>query len=144
MPTEIDEVERRIMQLEIEQQALQKEKDAASVERREAIERELADLRERSGAMKAQWQGEKDAIAAVRDVKEQLDRAHREVERAEREADLQRAAELKYGEIPELERALADGRGLDRERGRASSRRRSTTRTWPRWWPSGPASRSRS
>jgi ATP-dependent Clp protease ATP-binding subunit ClpB len=108
MPTEIDEVERRIMQLEIEQQALQKEKDAASVERREAIERELADLRERSGAMKAQWQGEKDAIGAVRDVKEQLDRAHREVERAEREADLQRAAELKYGEIPDLERALAD------------------------------------
>jgi ATP-dependent Clp protease ATP-binding subunit ClpB len=106
MPTEIDEVERRVMQLEIEQQALQKEKDEASVARREAIERELADLRERSGAMKAQWQGEKDAISAVRDVKEQLDRAHREVERAEREADLQRAAELKYGEIPELEQAL--------------------------------------
>jgi ATP-dependent Clp protease ATP-binding subunit ClpB len=108
MPTEIDEVERRIMQLEIEQQALQKEKDAVSVERRDAIERELADLRERSGAMKAQWQSEKDAISAVRDVKEQLDRAHRDVERAEREADLQRAAELKYGEIPDLERALAD------------------------------------
>jgi ATP-dependent Clp protease ATP-binding subunit ClpB len=108
MPTEIDEVERRVMQLEIEQQALQKETDEASVARREAIERELADLRERSGAMKAQWQGEKDAISAVRDVKEQLDRAHRDVERAEREADLQRAAELKYGEIPDLERALAD------------------------------------
>src|SRR5205085_11171640 len=107
MPTEIDEVERRVMQLEIEQQALQKETDPASIERREAIERELADLRERSGGMKAQWQTEKDAIAAVRDVKEQLDRAHREVERAEREADLQRAAELKYGEIPALERALA-------------------------------------
>src|SRR5881398_1508710 len=106
MPTEIDEVERRVMQLEIEQQALQKETDEASVARREAIERELADLRERSSGMKAQWQSEKDAIAAVRDVKEQLDRAHREVERAEREADLQRAAELKYGEIPELEQAL--------------------------------------
>jgi ATP-dependent Clp protease ATP-binding subunit ClpB len=108
MPTEIDEVERRVMQLEIERQALEKEKDAASVERREAIERELADLREQSSGMKARWQGEKDAISAVRDVKEQLDRAHREVERAEREADLQRAAELKYGEIPDLERALAD------------------------------------
>src|SRR3954453_6271600 len=107
MPTEIDEVERRIMQLEIERQALEKETDAPSVERREAIERELAELREQSSGMKAQWQGEKDAIAAVRDVKEQLDRAHREVERAEREADLQRAAELKYGEIPELEKALA-------------------------------------
>jgi ATP-dependent Clp protease ATP-binding subunit ClpB len=108
MPTEIDEVERRIMQLEIELQALQKETDPTSVERREAIERELADLRERSNSMKAQWQQEKDAIAAVRDVKEQLDRAHREVERAERDADLQRAAELKYGEIPDLERALED------------------------------------
>src|SRR3954447_20353079 len=108
IPTEIDEVERRIMQLEIEQQALQKETDPVSVERREAIERELADLRERSGAMKAQWQREKDAISAVRDVKEQLDRAHRDVERAERDADLQRAAELKSGEIPELEKALAD------------------------------------
>jgi ATP-dependent Clp protease ATP-binding subunit ClpB len=108
MPTEIDEVERRVMQLEIEQQALQKETDPASVERRDAIERELADLREQSSAMKAQWQGEKDAISAVRDVKEQLDKAHREVERAERDADLQRAAELKYGEIPDLERALKD------------------------------------
>src|SRR5881227_3250445 len=106
MPTEIDEVERRIQQLEIELQALKKEKDEASVARREAIERDLADLRERSSGMKAQWQSEKDAISAVRDVKEQLDRAHREVERAEREADLQRAAELKYGEIPELEQAL--------------------------------------
>src|SRR3954463_13116434 len=108
MPTEIDEVERRIMQLEIELQALQKETDPSSVERRESIERELANLRERSAGMKAQWQREKDAIAGVRDVKEQLDRAHREVERAERDADLQRAAELKYGEIPDLERALRE------------------------------------
>jgi ATP-dependent Clp protease ATP-binding subunit ClpB len=108
MPTEIDEVERRVQQLEIELQALKKETDEASAARREAIERELADLRERSGAMKAEWQREKDAIAAVRDVKEQLDVAHREAERAEREADLQRAAELRYGEIPDLERALAD------------------------------------
>jgi ATP-dependent Clp protease ATP-binding subunit ClpB len=108
MPIEIDEVERRIMQLEIERQALEKETDEASVARREAIERELADLRERSSGMKAQWQREKDTISAVRDVKARLERAHHEVERAEREADLQRAAELKYGEIPELEKALAD------------------------------------
>src|ERR671920_2244685 len=81
MPIEIDEVDRRIMQLQIELTSLAKEKDEASIERREAIERELADLRERSGAMKAQWQREKDQIAAVTDVKEQLDRAHREVER---------------------------------------------------------------
>jgi ATP-dependent Clp protease ATP-binding subunit ClpB len=108
MPLEIDEVERRIMQLEIELQALSKETDPASIERREAIERELADLRERGDGMKAQWQREKNLLGAVTDVKEQLDRAHREVERAERDADLQRAAELKYGEIPDLERALAD------------------------------------
>src|SRR5215217_3256024 len=108
MPTEIDEVERRIQQLEIELQALKKETDEASVARREAIERDLADLRERAGGMKAEWQREKDAITAVRDVKEQLEAAHREAERAERESDLQRAAELRYGEIPEFERALEE------------------------------------
>ncbi|MDQ4041955.1 MAG: AAA family ATPase, partial [Actinomycetota bacterium] len=108
MPTEIDEVERRIQQLEIELQALKKEKDEASKARRDAIERELADLRERSGAMKAEWQREKDAIVAVQGIKERLEQAHREAERAERDADLQRAAELRYGQIPELESALAE------------------------------------
>jgi ATP-dependent Clp protease ATP-binding subunit ClpB len=108
MPTEIDEVERRVMQLEIERQALEKETDEASVARREAIERELADLRERSNAMKAEWQREKDAIARVRELKERLEQAHRDAERAEREADLQRAAELRYGEIPDTERELAE------------------------------------
>ncbi len=108
MPTEIDEVERRIMQLEIERQALEKEKDDASVARREAIERDLADLREQSTEMKARWQQEKDAIVRVQQLKERLEQAHRDAERAEREADLQRAAELRYGEIPELERELAD------------------------------------
>ena len=106
LPTEIDEVERRIMQLEIEHEALAKETDEASVARREAIERELAELRERSSGMKAQWQAEKEAIAAVRDLKERLEQARAEAERAEREADLQRAAELRYGEIPELEKQL--------------------------------------
>ncbi|HEV2773162.1 MAG TPA: AAA family ATPase, partial [Thermoleophilaceae bacterium] len=106
MPTEIDEVERRIQQLEIERQAMSKESDETSVGRREAIEQELADLREQSSAMKAQWQSEKEAITAVRDVKERLEHAHREAERAEREANLQRAAELRYGEIPELEHTL--------------------------------------
>src|SRR3954454_20023404 len=108
MPTEIDEVERRIQQLEIELQALKKEKDEASVARREAIERELADLRERSNEMKAHWQGEKDAIEAIRQAKEQLEQANRDAERAERDGDLQRAAELRYGEIPELETLVAD------------------------------------
>ena len=108
MPTEIDEVERRVQQLEIEQQALKKETDQAGVARRVALERELADLRERSGEMKARWQEEKDAIAAVREIKERLEQAHRDAERAERESDLQRAAELRYGEIPELEAALVE------------------------------------
>ncbi len=75
---------------------------------RKAIERELADLREQSGEMKARWQSEKDAITAIRDAKERLEQAHREAERAEREADLQRAAELRYGEIPDLESELAE------------------------------------
>ena len=108
MPQEIDEVERRIQQLEIEHQALKKEKDEASVARREAIERELADLRERSNEMKAHWKGEKEAIDAIRGAKERLEGAHREAERAERDADLQRAAELRYGEIPELERLVKE------------------------------------
>jgi ATP-dependent Clp protease ATP-binding subunit ClpB len=119
MPTEIDEVERRIQQLEIEQTALQKETDEAGVARREALERELADLRERSGEMKARWQEEKEAITAVRDIKERLEQAHRDAERAERDSDLQRAAELRYGEIPELESQLsaAEQRADSRESG---------------------------
>src|SRR5919107_107211 len=108
MPIEIDEVERRIMQLEIERQALEKEKDDPSVARREAIERDLADLREQSTEMKARWQQEKDAIVRVQQLKERLEQAHRDAERAERDADLQRAAELRYGEIPELERELGE------------------------------------
>jgi len=115
MPLEIDEVERRIQQLEIELQALKKEKDDASKARREAIERELADLRERSNEMKAHWQGEKEAIEAIRGAKERLEQAHRDAERAERESDLQRAAELRYGEIPELEKLVADQEARMRE-----------------------------
>ncbi len=106
-PTEIDEIDRRIMQLEIEREALAKESDEASVARREAIEREIAELQERSAGMTAQWQREKGAIESVKKVRERLEQARVEVERAEREADLQRAAELRYGEIPELERQLA-------------------------------------
>jgi ATP-dependent Clp protease ATP-binding subunit ClpB len=107
LPTEIDEVDRRVMQLEIELTSLGKETDAASAERRAAIERELADLRERSDTMKAQWQSEKQAIQGVSDLKARLEEARVEAERAERAADLQRAAELRYGEIPDLERSLA-------------------------------------
>jgi ATP-dependent Clp protease ATP-binding subunit ClpB len=107
LPTEIDEVDRRVMQLEIELTSLSKETDEASAERRTAIERELAELQERSAAMKAQWQAEKQAIQGVRDLKARLEEARTEAERAEREADLQRAAELRYGEIPSIEKELA-------------------------------------
>ncbi|HEX5146249.1 MAG TPA: ATP-dependent chaperone ClpB, partial [Conexibacter sp.] len=106
-PTEIDELDRRVMQLEIEREALAKESDEASVARREAIEREIAELQERSAGMTAQWQREKGAIESVKVVRERLEQARVEAERAERAADLQRAAELRYGEIPELEKQLA-------------------------------------
>jgi ATP-dependent Clp protease ATP-binding subunit ClpB len=107
-PTEIDEVDRRIQQLEIEREALKKEKDEASKARREAIEAELAELRERAGEMKARWQAEKGAIQAIKEAKARLDEANREAERAEREANLERAAQLRYGEIPELEKQVAE------------------------------------
>jgi ATP-dependent Clp protease ATP-binding subunit ClpB len=107
-PEEIDEIERRAMQLEIELTSLAKEKDDASRTRREALERELADLREQSAGMTAQWQAEKAKLTAVADLKKRLEQAHQDAERAEREADLQRAAELRYGEIPEIERELAE------------------------------------
>ena len=103
LPQEIDEVERRVVQLEIERQALAKEKDAATVERRTAIEQELAQLRERSAAMKAQWQNEKDALGGVGKLKQQIDETRTEVERATRSGDLGKAAELQYGAIPKLE-----------------------------------------
>jgi ATP-dependent Clp protease ATP-binding subunit ClpB len=115
LPTEIDEVDRRIMQLQIELTSLRKEKDSASKERREAIERELGELKEQSDTMKAQWQKEKDAIQGVSELKERLEQARMEAERAEREADLQRAAELRYGEIPELEKKLSDSESVERE-----------------------------
>src|SRR5687767_14252252 len=108
MPQEIDEVERRITQLEIERQALQKEKDPASLERRENLERELAELRERSTGMKAQWQQEKETLGAVGRIKQEIDQARVEAEQATRTGDLGRAAEISYGRIPELERQMRE------------------------------------
>ena len=115
VPTEIDEVDRRVMQLEIELTSLRKEKDEASKERRSAIEAELAELKERSATMRAQWQKEKDAIQGISELKERLEQARVEAERAEREANLQRAAELRYGEIPELEKQLAEHEAAEHE-----------------------------
>ncbi len=107
LPQEIDEVERRIVQLEIERQALLKEKDKAAVERRTALEQEIADLKERSGAMKAQWQAEKSAIQEIQTLKAEVEQLRMEIEQATRRGDLQRAAELRYGRLPEAERKLA-------------------------------------
>jgi ATP-dependent Clp protease ATP-binding subunit ClpB len=108
VPIELDEVRRRITQLEIERTALAKETDEASAARLEALDAELAELRESETEMTARWQNEKGAIDAIKEAKARLESAGREAERAEREANLERAAELRYGEIPELERIVAD------------------------------------
>jgi ATP-dependent Clp protease ATP-binding subunit ClpB len=105
LPTDIDVVERRIRQLEIEKVALAKESDPASRERLTALDEELANLTEQSAGMKAHWQAEKDAIAQIQTLKEQLENKRIEIER---ESDLQRAAEIRYGHIPELERQVAE------------------------------------
>jgi ATP-dependent Clp protease ATP-binding subunit ClpB len=108
MPQEIDEVERRIMQLEIERTALQKERDPSAVARREQIERELAELRERSSGMKAQWQQEKETLGAVGKIKQEIDQAKIEAEQAQRRGDLSKAAEISYGRIPQLQKQMSE------------------------------------
>ncbi len=105
-PQALDEVDRQIMQLEIEREALKREKDKPSRTRRERIEGELADLREQSSQLHARWQTEKQAIAELRDLKEQIEQARVQVERAERQADLEQAARLRYGTLRELEEKL--------------------------------------
>jgi ATP-dependent Clp protease ATP-binding subunit ClpB len=111
MPQEIDQVERRIMQLDIERTALANDDEKSAVERRGRIEEELAQLREKSNAMKATWQAEKDQIARIRELKAKIDALKVEAERAQRTADLARAAEIQYGEIPKAERDLTDAEG---------------------------------
>ena len=106
VPAELDVVQRRIMQLEIEQQALEAETDPGSATRRDALVEELASLREEADAMRAHWEQEKSSIGRIRDIKGQIETARNELERAEREADLEGAARLRYGTLPELERAL--------------------------------------
>lgn len=107
MPAELDDITRRIMQLEIEAAALEKEQDNASRERLDALLRQLQDLRSESDAMQAQWMSEKQAISRVRDIKREIEEVRHEMERAEREYDLNRIAELKYGRLNDLERRLA-------------------------------------
>jgi ATP-dependent Clp protease ATP-binding subunit ClpB len=108
LPQEIDEVERRITQLEIERQALQKEKDSASRERLALLERELAELQEKSSGMKAQWHAEKESLGKLSTLTQQIDAARTEAEQAQRVGDLGKAAELTYGKIPQLEAQLRE------------------------------------
>ena len=161
MPAELDEVSRRVMQLEIEREALRKETDKASRERLERLEKELAELREQASGLRAQWEREKGGVARHRQLREQMEKVRVEIEKAERAYDLNKVAELKYGRLAELERELAaeeakigkragrepahEGRGrrgghrrgggaLDRHPGRAASCRAR--------WRSSSASRS--
>jgi ATP-dependent Clp protease ATP-binding subunit ClpB len=106
MPLEIDEVERRVKQLEIERAALRKETDPVSRERLERLEQELADLQEQGAGMKAHWQQEKDRIDRIRRLKSDIESARAEFERAERDGDLERAAELRFGRLVQLEKDL--------------------------------------
>ncbi len=106
MPVEIDEVDRRVKQLEIERAALKKEKDAASKERREKLEKELADLGERSEGMKAHWVREKDHIGRIRGLNSEIEDVKADAERAEREGNLERAAELRYSRLVELQKEM--------------------------------------
>jgi len=108
MPTELDEASRRMMQLEIEREALRKEVDDASKARLEKIDGELANLREETGALRARWQKEKDAVDSLRSLREQIDQTKLDVDRASQNADYAKASELKYGRLAELERQLGE------------------------------------
>jgi len=107
-PTEVDEIERKIMQLEIERQALKKEKDEASRERLKKLEQELASLKEKEAELKAQWQKEKEIIQRIGEIKKEIENARKESVKAEREGNLDRAAELRYGKIVQLEKELKE------------------------------------
>ena len=106
-PTELDQLDRQILQLEIERTSLAKEKDPASKERLKRLDKELADLKEKSRALTAQWQNEKAAVNAVSVVQSQLEQAKLELEQAQRKGDLTKSAEIQYGKIPDLEKKLA-------------------------------------
>ncbi len=108
LPSELDEIERKIMQLEIEREALKKEKDPASAERLKKIEEELANLKEQSDALKARWQQEKGIIQKIRELKERMDQLRIEAEQYQRQGDLNKVAEILYGEIPNLEKEVEE------------------------------------
>jgi ATP-dependent Clp protease ATP-binding subunit ClpB len=106
MPTELDEASRRMMQLEIEREALRKENDSASKARLEKLEQELAELHEQTDALRARWQSEKDAVAKTRELREQIEATKLEIDRASQASDWAKASELKYGRLASLERTL--------------------------------------
>ncbi|MBR2719461.1 MAG: ATP-dependent chaperone ClpB [Clostridia bacterium] len=108
LPTELDDIRRRIMQLEIEEAALKKDEDAITRAHLEEVQKELAEQRETFNAMKARWENEKNAIAKVTKLREDIERVNADIEKAERAYDLNRAAELKYGELPRLQKELAE------------------------------------
>ncbi|MEP1519927.1 ATP-dependent chaperone ClpB [Ascidiaceihabitans sp.] len=114
-PEELDALDREILQKQIEAEALRLEDDAASVDRLETLEKDLADLQDRSAEMTAKWQSERDKMAGARDLKEQIDRARAELDIAKREGNLGKAGELSYGVIPELERKLGEAEGAETE-----------------------------
>jgi ATP-dependent Clp protease ATP-binding subunit ClpB len=108
MPAELDELRRRIMQLQIEREALKKEKDDASRKQLEGVKKQLADLKEKNDALTARWENEKKALETIKEVKQQLDAKKTELDEAQRRGELERAARIRYGELPGLEQALAD------------------------------------
>ena len=108
MPAELDDLRRKIMQHEIEEAALKKETDTLSAQRLAALQKELAEMREQFKAMKAQWDNEKSSIGKVQSIREQIEQTNAAIEKAEREYDLNKAAELKYGKLPELQKQLAE------------------------------------
>ena len=112
MPAEMDELNRKIMQLEIEEAALQKETDRLSIEHLAELRRQLADLREQFGGMKARWENEKSAIVKVRSLREEIEKVNADIESAQMQYDLQKAAELKYGRLPQLQKELAEEQKL--------------------------------
>ena len=112
-PEELDALDRQILQLQIEEEALKLEDDQASKDRLETLQKDLSDLQERSAEMTAQWQSERDKLAGARDIKEKLDQARAELEIAKRESNLAKAGELSYGVIPQLEKELAEAESRD-------------------------------
>ncbi|UAB89004.1 ATP-dependent chaperone ClpB [Ruegeria sp. SCSIO 43209] len=112
-PEELDQLDRQILQMQIEEEALKLEDDAASKDRLETLQKDLADLQEQSAEMTAQWQAERDKLAGARDLKEQLDKARADLEIAKREGNLAKAGELSYGVIPELEKKLTEAENAE-------------------------------